>query len=73
MTAAKSGWHDQAWGAAAANIGPNHRTPRAVNLAACDGHHEMSDCDAAGEPVHSNGERVEPVWPRARLDDPFSG
>jgi hypothetical protein len=30
---------------------------------ACDGHHEMSDLGAAGEPVHNSGESVEPVWP----------
>jgi hypothetical protein len=28
---------------------------------ACDGHHKMSDLDAAGEPVHSAAESVAPV------------
>jgi hypothetical protein len=32
------------------------------DCAACDGHHGMSDLGAAGEPVHSGGETVAPVW-----------
>ena len=28
----------------------------------CDGHHEMSDLGADGEPVHSGAESGEPVW-----------
>ena len=30
----------------------------------CDGHHEMSDFGADGEPVHSGGESVAPVCPQ---------
>ena len=36
----------------------------------CDGHHEMSDLGAAGEPVHSDAASVQPVWPHQRLDGP---
>ena len=41
-------------------------------VAACDGHHEMSDCDAAGEPVHSGAESIEPASPHQRSDGPFA-
>src|SRR5262245_1068998 len=34
----------------------------------CDGHHEMSDLGAAGEPVHSGGASVESVWPHQRSE-----
>ena len=33
----------------------------------------MSDCAAAGEPVHSDAESVEPASPHQRLDGPFAG
>ncbi len=32
----------------------------------CDGHHEMSDLGADGEPVHGDAASVEPVWPHQR-------
>ena len=32
----------------------------------CDGHHEMSDLGAAGEPVHRSGDSVASVWPHQR-------
>jgi hypothetical protein len=47
--------------------------PRASLLASireCDGHHEMSDFGADGEPVHSGGESVAPAWPHQQLDGP---
>jgi hypothetical protein len=34
-----------------------------ASIRECDGHHEMSDLGAAGEPVHSGSESVAPVWP----------
>jgi hypothetical protein len=45
--------------------------PRSAS--ACDGHHEMSDCDAAGEPFHSGAESIEPASRHQRLDGLFAG
>ena len=44
-----------------------------ASICECDGHHEMSDLGARGEPVHSGGESVAPVWPHQRLDGLFAG
>jgi hypothetical protein len=33
----------------------------------------MSDFGAVGEPVHSGGKSIAPVWPPQRLDGPFAG
>ena len=41
-----------------------------ASIRECDGHHEMSDFGADGEPVHSNGESVAPAWPHQPLDGP---
>jgi hypothetical protein len=42
------------------------RRRSACHHARCDGHYEMSDFGAAGEPVHSDGESIESVWPHRR-------
>jgi hypothetical protein len=50
----------------------HHPTPR--NAAKCDGHHEMSDLGAAGEPVHRSGDSVAPVWAAPAIGlGPFGG
>jgi hypothetical protein len=46
--------------------GGGNSCPPAARRRSCDGHHEMSDLGAAGEPVHSGGESIKPVWPHRR-------
>ena len=43
---------------------PEHSRSHRKHQRGCDGHHEMSDFGADGEPVHRGGESVAPVCPR---------